>query len=176
MLLGDSARQRLRFDRSALEAGQWWRVFTAHVVHLGATHTLMNLAGFGLVVVLFRHDLRIREWIGGGLAAAAAIGIGLYTLSPETVWYVGLSGVLHGWFALGALRVTETQRGFGLLLVGAIIVKLAYEQARGANPATLALHIGPVVVDAHLYGAIGAAAFYIGWRAGSLAAGASRSL
>jgi len=176
MLVGEPARQWLRYDRSALEAGQWWRIVSAHFVHLGVSHTLLNLAGFGLVAAIFRRDLRVRDWIGAGLSSAAAITAGLYVFSPETDWYVGLSGVLHGWFVIGALRVTESQRGVGMVLVAALAVKLGWEQLVGVMPTTLALDVGPVVVDAHLYGASGAALFYFAARIGALAASAGRSL
>src|SRR5437764_2989894 len=33
-LTGEPGRLLLRYDRAALAAGQWWRLVTAHVVHL----------------------------------------------------------------------------------------------------------------------------------------------
>jgi len=176
MLVGEPARHWLRYDRSALEAGQWWRIVSAHVVHLGVSHTLLNLAGFGLVGAIFRRDLSTQDWIGAGLSSAAAITAGLYVFSPATHWYVGLSGVLHGWFVIGALRVTQSQPGVGIVLIAALAAKLGWEQLIGVMPSTLALEIGPVVVDAHLYGATGAALFYVAARIGALAANANRSL
>ncbi|HTB28384.1 MAG TPA: hypothetical protein VK715_05470, partial [Steroidobacteraceae bacterium] len=40
--LGDSVSQLLRYDRSAIAAGGWWRLLTAHIVHLDAHHLLLN--------------------------------------------------------------------------------------------------------------------------------------
>ena len=37
----------LRYDRAALEAGQLWRLFSAHLVHLNHWHTLMNRPAWG---------------------------------------------------------------------------------------------------------------------------------
>ena len=38
-------RDLLAYDRAGLGAGQVWRLLTAHFVHLGWTHMLLNLAG-----------------------------------------------------------------------------------------------------------------------------------
>lgn len=160
-VFGDAGREALRYERQALEAGQWWRVFSAHFVHLNTIHTLLNLAGLGLLAALFRRELEISDWIGAGLFAACGIAAGLYFLDPDTDWYVGLSGMLHGWFVIGAVRVAERERGFGLVLLGALVAKLAYEQFLGTMPSTAALDVGPVVVAAHLYGAAAAGLYYI---------------
>ncbi len=34
--LGDSVSALLRYDRGAIAAGGWWRLLTAHIVHLDA--------------------------------------------------------------------------------------------------------------------------------------------
>ncbi|MGD8322986.1 MAG: rhombosortase [Gammaproteobacteria bacterium] len=175
-LPGEVAREWLRYDRSALADGQWWRVVTAHLVHLGPAHTILNLAGLGLLVWLFGGEIRVRAWLGAGLTAAVCIAIGLYAWSPQTAWYVGLSGVLHGWFALGAARVCEARPRFGLAMLGGLALKLGWEQLRGTMPFTVALDVGPVVVDAHLYGAAGGLLFYVMSRAQVLAGRASAPL
>lgn len=174
--LGDDARQALRYERAALQAGQWWRILSAHFVHLSTVHTLLNLTGLALVGAVFRRELRIRDWCVAGVAGAGAIAAGLYVFNMGTSWYVGLSGLLHGWFALGAAYVAERERGFGLALLGALAVKLGYEQLAGALPSTLALDPGPVVVAAHLYGALGALACYLASRWRSLVGSVQRRL
>src|SRR5438876_6738088 len=55
-LTGEPGRLLLRYDRAALAAGQWWRLVTAHVVHLDVRHTLLNELGLSLVVALFYRD------------------------------------------------------------------------------------------------------------------------
>jgi len=40
--LGDSANELLRYDRGAIAAGGWWRLLTAHIVHLDASHLVLN--------------------------------------------------------------------------------------------------------------------------------------
>ena len=161
---GEPARALLRYEREALAAGELWRALTAHLVHLNLTHALLNVAGLVLVAWLFQHDLGVLDWAAGGFCAAIAISVGLWVLEPQTAWYVGLSGVLHGWFALGAARVCEIQRGLGSTLLLALGCKLLYESLQGTIPFTTALDIGPVVVAAHLFGAAGALLCYVALR------------
>jgi len=170
-VLGDAARSGLRYERLGLIEGEWWRVVTGHLVHLGPTHTILNLVGLGLLGWLFGPVLRPWEWFTAGLTAALAIALGLFIGSPQIAWYVGLSGVLHGWFAAGAARVSEQEPRPGAVMLLGLAAKLGWEQFRGAMPTTLALEVGPVVVDAHLYGALGGILCYVIWRVRVLVAG-----
>ena len=156
-LLGNIATQWLRYDRDAILHGQWWRIISGNIVHLGWPHLLLNLAGLILVWLLFRHTLSTRSWIFVTLASAAAVGIGLLLFDPQLQWYVGLSGVLHGLFAAGLITALYAgNRGdWWLLLLFA--AKITWEQLVGTMPGTAALAGGNVIVDAHLYGASGGA-------------------
>src|SRR5271163_4444002 len=93
--LGDSVSALLRYDRSAIAAGGWWRLLTAHIVHLDLHHLLLNELGLVLVWALFAGDYDPLEWCIIVLSGALAISSGLWWLSPRVSWYVGLSGVLH---------------------------------------------------------------------------------
>jgi len=83
------------------------------------------------------------------------VGATIHLLNPEVQRYVGLSGVLHGLFVTGALSETACDRRWGLGLLAAVGAKLAYEQLFGPLPGSEAGAGGPVLVDAHLYGALG---------------------
>ncbi len=157
--LGDSVGEALRYDRGAIAAGGWWRLLTAHVVHLDLHHLLLNELGLVLMWSLFARDYDPVEWCVIVLSGALAISCGLWWLSPRVAWYVGASGVLHSVMAAGcAKHLAERAWDRWLLLIG-LGVKLAYEQS--------VTHAAPmIVVDAHLYGA--AAGFAVGaalsWR------------
>ena len=84
-------------------------------------------------------------------ASIAAIDAGLWFLDPAIEWYVGASGWLHGVLAAGALAHLRRREADGYLLAVLLTVKLAVEQ-RGALPLAGDM---PVVVQAHLYGAMG---------------------
>ena len=145
----------LQYERRALAAGQLWRLLTAHLVHLDAWHAVLNLAGLGLLTGLFPRSYTPLEWLAVAVASALAIDAGLWLGDPWVEWYVGLSGVLHGVLAAGAIAWWRAEsRTFAALLSLILTAKLAYEQTRGALPFSGSL---PVVVDAHLYGAIGGA-------------------
>jgi rhomboid family GlyGly-CTERM serine protease len=144
--LGDSASQLLRYDRSAIAAGGWWRLLTAHIVHLDVHHLVLNELGLVLMWSLFAEDYDAVEWCTIVLSGALAISCGLWWLSPRVGWYVGASGVLHTVMAAGtAKHLAERSWDRWILIIG-LCVKLAWEQW-GRAPAPL------IVVDAHLYGA-----------------------
>jgi rhomboid family GlyGly-CTERM serine protease len=157
---GESVRSLARYERAGLEAGEIWRLATAHVVHLGWGHLLPNLLALGLIGGIFNDVLKARDWALIAAASATAIDIGLYFLDPNIDWYVGLSGVLHGFVAGGALALLLTRQSFGLLLGVGLAAKLAFEQAIGPLPFSSAAAGGSVVVAAHLYGSVGGLAAY----------------
>ena len=154
-LWGDSVRQALSYDRAALAEGQWWRVLTGHFVHLDAQHTLVNIFGLVLMWALFVRDYSPLRWATIYLTAALAVSAGLWFLRPGILWYVGASGVLHGVMAAGTLAHLRRRDLDAWILATFLVAKLGYEQFARAMPFQDA---GETVVDAHLFGAIGALA------------------
>ena len=152
---GEGGRAMLRYERSALAAGEWWRLLTAHVVHLDLRHALLNVVGLALVWALFARDYSPKAWLAIVLGAIAAIDAGLWLGDSTVQWYVGSSGALHGALAAGVLAHVLKGERDGWLLAGLLAAKLLYEQAVGALPFSGS---DPVVVDAHLYGVAGGAA------------------
>ena len=69
-------------------------------------------------------------------------------------WYVGASGALHGVMAAGALAHVRRRDRDGWMLAGVpLSPSLATSSWAGAMPFSAGL--GPVIVNAHLYGALG---------------------
>ena len=155
VLAGEAGREALRYDRTALAAGQEWRLLTAHFVHLDFDHAVLNSLGLVLMWALFARDYRPRQWLAILLGSIAAIDAGLWLRDSTVAWYVGSSGALHGIMAAGTLAHLRRQDMDGWILAVFIVVKLAYEQSAGALPFTDS-HAG-VVVDAHLFGTLGGA-------------------
>ena len=153
-LAGEPGRWLLRYDRVGLAHGQWWRLVTAHVVHLDLRHALLNSLGLALMWALFARDYSPKAWIAIVLGAMAAIDAGLWLADSTVLWYVGSSGVLHGVMAAGALAHVRSGQRDGWALLALLAVKLAWEHWVGALPFSGAA----VVVDAHLYGVLGGAA------------------
>jgi hypothetical protein len=81
------------------------------------------------------------------------IDAGFVLFEPQLQWYVGLSGVLHGALAAGVVAWWRHEtRPLALALTLVLVGKLAWEQWHGALPLSGDM---PVIVDAHLYGAVG---------------------
>jgi rhomboid family GlyGly-CTERM serine protease len=147
---GATAQLTLRYDREALAAGQWWRLLTGHVIHLGYEHAVLDVAGLALLWALFARDYSARGWALIIGMSILGIDAGLWLLSSTTQWYVGSSGVLHGVLAAGTCAHLRQREPDGWILALLLIGKLLYEQTLGALPLTSG---GAVIVDAHLYGA-----------------------
>ena len=161
---GEPLRNALSYQRAAIAAGEWWRVLTAHIVHLDAGHAVLNGLGLVLMWALFARDYSPLRWLAIYWVSALAISLGLYVFDPQIEWYVGASGALHGVMTAGTLAHLRRRDLDGWILAIFIIAKLSYEQFAGQMPFAGAAN---TVVDAHLYGAIGglALAFFLKSRA-----------
>ncbi len=149
----DAVRAALRYERTAIAAGEWWRLLTAHFVHIDLEHTFLNIMGVVLMWAIFARDLAPRQWLIVTLVVLLAIDAGLWFRDKGVDWYVGASGALHGFMAAGTYAHVRRGDLDGWILVVFIVLKLGYEQLHGALP--FAESGMPVVVNAHLYGALG---------------------
>lgn len=152
---GEPLRELLAYDREGLRVGQIWRLLTAHVVHLGWSHFVLNVAGLGIVVWLVGHVFNGLGWLVILLLSIAAIDAGLWFLNAEIEWYVGLSGMLHGLLVAGLFAGVANRDREALILSAFVIAKIAWEQFSGPLPGSESTAGGVVIVDAHLYGACG---------------------
>src|ERR1035438_6627173 len=132
--LGDNVSQLLRYDRAAIAAGGWWRLLTAHIVHLDAHHLVLNGLGLVLMWSLFASDFDAVEWCVIVFAGALGISSGLWWLRPRVAWYVGAWGVLHSVMAAGAARHVIDRAWDRWILIVFLGGKLAYEQLGGHEP------------------------------------------
>src|SRR5579883_3382409 len=128
LALGDTGNALLRYDRAAIAAGGWWRLLSAHLVHLELHHLVLNELGVVLLWALFAADYDLVEWCVIVCAGALAISCGLWWFSPQVLWYVGASGVLHAVMGAGCARHLARRDWDRWLLLGAFAAKLAYER------------------------------------------------
>jgi len=157
LFTGDAGRTWLRYDRARIAAGEFWRLLTGHLVHLGVSHTLLNLAGLALVWILVGRAFGWKQWLWVMAGSVIAIDLGLWFGAPQLEWYVGLSGLLHGMLAAGIVAGVASRSGEAVILAAGVTAKLAWEQFAGPLPGSEATSGGAVVVDAHLYGVVGGA-------------------
>jgi rhomboid family GlyGly-CTERM serine protease len=140
-----------RYARAPIAGGEWWRLLTAHIVHLDARHALLNAAGLALLWALFARSLRPWQWALAVVVIVAVIDAALWFLSPRVQWYVGASALLHGIFACGAMAMIRGGERLGWVAAIAFAVKLGWEQLQGPLP----MSGGPVLAISHVYGAAG---------------------
>ena len=151
-----------QFDRGLIDQGHYWLLLSGHLVHLNWAHWAFNMAGLVIVAVFFSLYGSLLDWLFVLLFSAVVIGLGLYWFHPELIWYVGLSGVLHGLFMYGAIREIRFYPVSGYILLLLLSAKLFWEYMNGALPGSEQMTGGRVLVEAHLYGAIaGLAAVFL---------------
>lgn len=142
----------LSYNREAASAGEIWRFLTPNFVHLGVTHTLLNLAGLWFTMFLFVHLLNSKDWLCWFLILFIANIVGLHLWVPELQSYVGMSGALYGLIAAAAvaeLRLGVKISGVLLLIVG---VKIFTPQILGAESSYNEWLGGNVIEEAHVIG------------------------
>lgn len=144
----------LRYQRAAITHGEWWRLLTGNLVHLGWMHLGRDLAGLILIWFCFFPHLSERLWLAVIFICMLGVSGGLYIFSPEILWYVGLSGILYGLFATGAVLEWRHRPRLSALLLGLMWAVVIYGLLVGPLPGEDIGLGGPIVPQAHLYGAI----------------------
>jgi rhomboid family GlyGly-CTERM serine protease len=95
-------QQQLQLDRVSIADGQYWRLWTAHLVHWDWGHLFWDLIVFVLLGLIGIHRQPRGCWICIGLAAISVSTVVLLW-SPEVRTYRGLSGIdtaLFTWLVL----------------------------------------------------------------------------
>src|SRR5207237_7417440 len=88
--LGARAASALQYDRTAVLAGQWYRLLTAHLTHWNADHLFWDVMMFaGLGFVCEQHDAR-GFYITVG-ASALLVTLSVLIFCPAMHSYCGLS-------------------------------------------------------------------------------------
>lgn len=141
-----SVFKALALDREALQAGEYWRLWSGHLPHLDATHALLNLAALAALVFVASRMRQLPALLACTLLLMPLLSLILLLAVPGLQWYVGLSGLLHGWVAWLLWRQGGLIAVIGYMLLAA---KLTWEALRTNAPHTAF----PVVTEAHLIGA-----------------------
>ncbi len=144
----------IAYDRKEILSGQWWRMISCSFKHFGLSHGLLNCLGLGFIFMLF-DTVSFAQWTWVFLCSALSVSLGLLWLDPQVAWYIGFSGVLHGFLIFGAIISFRLQPAINGLVLVAIAGKLAHEQLVGADINLENLIGGSVLVNAHLYGGVG---------------------
>lgn len=149
----------LRYDRALIAKGEVYRLVTGHLVHASAEHMLLNLAGLLLTAMLFHQQTRPLRFTLELLVICLLLSSFIWFAEPGVQRYLGLSGVLHGLYLIGAARLWQGESRFGLVLVGLLVLKLTLEQMTGGS---LFYESRNVLNSAHTFGVLSGTLVLVG--------------
>ncbi|MQW92481.1 rhombosortase [Acinetobacter wanghuae] len=131
-----------------------WRLWTAHWVHVGWIHYLLNMIAFACLPFIFPRAC-VWHFSTIFLLISPLLSLSFYWVLPDIGAYAGLSGVLHGAYAAIACvhLLYKRERSFAALVLFLIFAKLIWENTIGST-GTAQLIGSPVLVEAHLLGVI----------------------
>lgn len=152
----------LEFDRSEIASGSWWLLITGHLCHLDWQHLIFNDIALLIIWELFYRRYSTLKASIQFVSLCLCVGLGIYFFNPNIEWYVGLSGVLHGLFIIGIAKEVTSKNILSILVLIGFIGKIVWEQTVGITTGFL-FEEDSVLVDAHLYGAIGGACFALAY-------------
>jgi rhomboid family GlyGly-CTERM serine protease len=153
----------LRFERATFSSNLQQSISHAFI-HLNLRHLQLNTAALLCLFILFNRAFQTLSWLLVLLISAVSSAAGMYFFSPNIDWVVGLSGALHG-LAVYAILRSKAQPVWLLLIAGKIIAEQLHWFADLPFASLTSEWIAhDIVVDAHLWGAIGGLAYYLGTR------------
>jgi rhomboid family GlyGly-CTERM serine protease len=167
-LFTGGASAPLRYDHTAILAGEWWRLLTHPLVHVSGYHLLLDVLAFAMLWHLL--PLPVPGKIGAACICAASSLALAVVFSPliREIGLCGLSGIAHGLMvACGGLSLSSPalpsgasdRRNtlLGLVLCAVGLGKSAIEVISG-GVVFAGMHdgaLGVPIVEAHLGGALG---------------------
>lgn len=165
-LLAASYFSFLCFDSEQILMGEWWRLFSGHMIHVSWQHFVLNMLGVIIVFLLINKFINAYLALGFIFFSMLFVSLMLLIFQTELEWYAGFSGILHGIFALAALFFVFGDGGEGIhkrqfFLLWVLVLKLVWEHYFGAMPGTGDWIGAPVITVAHLYGALSGLCFFV---------------
>jgi rhomboid family GlyGly-CTERM serine protease len=157
LILLQTWQPELYFQRQLIQNGEIWRLWTGNLVHTNIWHLALNLGGWGLCLLLAPQRLSTAYLMLSIAVLMSVVGLGLYSVNANLLWYAGFSGVLYGLFTLaGIYWLLERDYVLGLMLLLFSGGKAFSDLALGGDSLSSQLIAAPVIYAAHIYGIIGA--------------------
>ena len=138
----------------ALEAGEWWRLFSPVLLHASFMHILFNMWALWILGPQIERGVGTWPFVGLYLASAAVGGAFVFLLGDPNTIAVGASGAIFGLFGVWfnwAVRRRNTLYGRALLRQIGFLLLIN---------AAIPLFVPTIAWEAHLGGLI--AGFAIG--------------
>jgi rhomboid family GlyGly-CTERM serine protease len=149
-------RVLLRYETAALADGQWWRLLSAHWVHLSWAHAAINACGLLLCCSFADASWTARRLLACMGSLAVLVSLLLWFTSPQVSDYVGMSGLLYGlivWILLSSVLLRRDLPAATVLLL--VMGWLAWQSWAGPDPREQKLIGGYIVTQAHWFGLLG---------------------
>ncbi|MFZ2490392.1 MAG: rhomboid family intramembrane serine protease [Thermoanaerobaculia bacterium] len=127
--------------------GEWWRLWTGHFVHWDAQHLAANAVAALVPFLALPNRMRMKMLIWGA-AAAPLLSLFVLAFAPRGEMR-GASGLAAGfWVFAGIALLRSGERRLGLMLLGALAMKLIAEASGFVQP-----HAGYVTLSMLHYAA-----------------------
>jgi rhomboid family GlyGly-CTERM serine protease len=160
-----AASELFQFDRTALEVGRWWLIFTGHLTHWSGDHILWDLATFLGLGILCEGVFQAssRRYLCMLLVSALSISFAVYICQPTLAYYRGLSGLCVAQFAYLTVVCWKDARdnldavmmSLSVTALISLVAKTSFEIWSGQAVFVDLSSAGYVVVPlAHLVGAV----------------------
>jgi len=147
------APNALVFDRSAIDAGEIWRLVTGHLVHSDAGHMTWNIGALILIGLLLEEYGRLRM-MAAVLAGILAVDAGLWWGMTDIQRYCGLSGMLNALLVVALAEGWRRYRhGLFVAAAGLYFAKLVTEAM--SDHALFVQTSWPSLPLAHVWGCLG---------------------
>jgi rhomboid family GlyGly-CTERM serine protease len=162
--LPESTSTLLDWQREAIAAGQWWRLWTGHLVHFGLQHALFDAIVLYAGASLLEREIGRVRLLRQLLLVSPLISLALLAV-PDLIAYRGASALAATVaLAAGIALWPAAGRWRSALLAGGLACAVSTAaQALGVGSSVAGLPGGVVVAwQAHVFGA--ACALLPGWR------------
>jgi len=146
----------LKYQQKIFSSHEYWRILTAHFIHINTSHFTANMLGFLLFTLINNQTMTTTNIHSHIILLSCFISLCFTLFNPQIHWYAGFSGILYGLYTLGFIRqwIVSKNIGFLILLIGLIGKIISDQINHSQNIKFNSLLEIPVVVDSHFYGMI----------------------
>lgn len=146
--------QTLQYDRALVINGEYWRLWTSHLVHGNAIHLLLNFAATLLLALLLFIQFRLCDLVIVSLILMPVISLALLLFYSDLAWYNGLSGLLHALISYCCVRMVLEGKNYYSLGLAAVLFKVFAEFYGLKINYSSSIDGMLVISEAHLIGAV----------------------
>lgn len=115
-LISTLPQDLLMYDRVQILNGEVYRLVSAHFVHAGPTHMLLNVLALISVILLWPGHYSLRENLFIVFFLISFIDVGLFFLFSEVHWYYGSSGLLYALAGFAILEFEKRSKRYWIFL------------------------------------------------------------